>query len=120
MANVLEGEAPAISDDPQIQRGAYLARTLGHCGMCHSPRNILGVEQLAQEFAGAENVAPDISRSGLSVWTEEDFMGLLQLGMTANFDFVGGEMGVVIKHNTSQLTEEDQQAYTAFFLRDTE
>jgi len=119
MADVLEGEAPAVGDDPQEQRGAYLARALGHCGECHTPRNALGMMQLGQEFAGAEGVAPDISREGLSIWTEEDFMGLLQLGMTASFDFVGGEMGDVIKH-TSQLSEEDQQAYTAFFLRDTE
>lgn len=119
MADMLEGSTPAISADPQVQRGAYLARALGHCGECHTPRNALGIMQLAQEFTGAENIAPNISRAGLSLWTEEDFMGLLQLGMTANFDFVGGEMADVIKH-TSQLSEDDQAAYTAFFLRDTE
>jgi hypothetical protein len=77
--------------------------------------------QLGQEFAGAEGIAPDISRGpdGIGSWTEEDFMGLLQLGMTASFDFVGGEMAEVIEH-TSKLTPEDQDAYTAFFMRDIE
>jgi mono/diheme cytochrome c family protein len=121
MADMLEGQAPAVGDDPLEQRGAYLARALGHCGECHTPRNALGMMQLSQEFAGAEGIAPDISRGadGLGSWTEEDFMGLLQLGMTASFDFVGGEMAEVIEH-TSKLTPEDQDAYTAFFLRDIE
>ncbi len=120
MANFLEGTPPAISDDPQIQRGAYLARALGHCGECHTPRNAFGMTQLGSEFAGVDVTdfeAPEITPSALSSWSQEDFVGLLQLGMTANFDFVGGEMEEVIKH-TSQLTEEDQAAYAAFFTRD--
>ncbi|MES2624098.1 MAG: cytochrome c [Pseudomonadota bacterium] len=118
MAGFLEGTPPAItSDDPQIQRGAYLARALGHCGECHTPRNVFGMMQLGNEYAGADMIAPEITPSKLSSWSQEDFVGLLQLGMTANFDFVGGEMEDVVKH-TSQLTEEDQAAYAAFFTRD--
>ena len=120
MANFLEGTPPAISDDPQIQRGAYLARTQGHCGECHTPRNALGITELGNEFAGVEVEgfeAPAITPAALSSWSEEDFIGLLQLGMTANFDFVGGEMADVIEH-TKLLSEEDQAAYAAFFTRD--
>jgi mono/diheme cytochrome c family protein len=119
MAGVLEGQAPAISDDPQVQRGAYLARALGHCGECHTPRNALGMMQLSQEFAGVAEFSPAINSEALASWTEEDFIGLLQLGMTASFDFVGGEMADVVEH-TSHLTQEDQEAYTAFFLRKSE
>ncbi|HWL61543.1 MAG TPA: cytochrome c [Steroidobacteraceae bacterium] len=114
MANLLEGTPAAVAEKPQVQRGAYLARALGHCGECHTPRNSLGMLQQAQEFKGSD-IAPDISRQALSEWTEDDFLGLLQLGMTASFDYVGGEMSDVIKH-TSQLTEEDQKAYAAFFV----
>jgi mono/diheme cytochrome c family protein len=119
MANFLEGTPPAIPDDPQVQRGAYLARALGHCRECHTPRNSLGMMQHKQEFKGSEIVKADISPVGLASWTEDDFLGLLQLGMTASFDYVGGEMSDVIKH-TSLLTEEDQKAYAAFFLRKSE
>lgn len=119
MANFLEGTPAAVPDDPKIQRGAYLARGLGHCGECHTPRNSLGMVQQAREFKGSEIVGADISPEGLKDWTEDDFLGLLQLGMTASFDYVGGEMADVIKH-TSQLTEEDQRAYAAFFLRKSE
>jgi hypothetical protein len=84
--------------------------------MCHTPRNGLGITNLPQEFAGVESEAPAINPDALSSWTRYDFVGLLQLGMTASFDFVGGEMEDVVKHNTSMLTEEDQEAYAAFFI----
>ncbi len=116
LADFMEGEPPAIEDDPQIQRGAYLARALGHCGECHTPRNSLGMMVMAEEFAGSDIVTAAIDPEGLSSWTAYDFVGLLQLGMTASFDFVGGEMADVVEH-TSKLSEEDQEAYAAFFTR---
>jgi mono/diheme cytochrome c family protein len=119
MANFLEGTPTPVPADPQIQRGAYLARALGHCGECHTPRNGLGMMQHEQEFKGSEIVKADISPEGLASWTSDDFLGLLQIGMTASFDYVGGEMSDVVKH-TSLLNEEDQKAYTSFFIRKSE
>lgn len=117
MANLLEGEPEGVAgDNPQVQRGAYLARALGHCGECHTPRNGLGMAKLSREFQGSELVQTDISPEGLREWTEDEFLGLLQIGMTKELDFVGGEMADVVEH-TSTLTEEDQKAYAAFFLR---
>ena len=118
LADFMEGEAPNVSDDPQMQRGAYLARALSHCGECHTPRNELGMIMLSQEFAGSEIVSTSVDPEGLSSWTAFDFVGLLQLGMTASFDFVGGEMADVVEH-TSQLSETDQEALAVFFTRDT-
>ena len=117
-ADLLEGDYPELPDDPQIQRGAYLARNLGHCGECHTPRNSLGMMELGNEFAGSETVSAQIDPEGLSNWTQEDFVAFLELGMTASFDFVGGEMEEVIMDNTSQLTPEDREAMAAFFTRD--
>lgn len=116
LAPMLEGEEPALPDDPQVQRGAYLARALGHCGECHTPRNSLGMMQRAQEFAGAPNVAPQINAEGLRGWDAEGFVYFLQSGETPSFDYVGGEMADVIEH-TRHLSEEDLAAYAAFFLR---
>ena len=73
---------------------------------------------LPQEFTGSEIVSTPVDPEGLSSWTAFDFVGLLQLGMTASFDFVGGEMADVVEH-TSQLSETDQEALAAFFTRDT-
>jgi mono/diheme cytochrome c family protein len=119
LAPRMEGTPEPVGDDPQVQRGAYLARAMGHCGECHTPRNGLGMMQFAQEFAGVTDLSPPIDAEGLAGWGNEDFIGLLQLGMTASFDFVGGEMEDVVSH-TSKLTEEDHAAYAAFFLRNSD
>ena len=110
----------AEESDPKIVRGAYLARNLGHCGQCHTPRNALGIPDSSQEFAGAligEDEVEAIDAIALADWTEEDFTYFLFLGMKPDGEFVGGEMEKVVEHNTSKLTEEDQQALAAFFKR---
>lgn len=107
-------------DDPLVERGAYLARNLGHCGECHTPRNGLGIPDLNREFAGAEigeEVIEAIDAEALAEWTFNNFDLLLILGMKPEGEFVGGDMNEVIEHNTSQLTDEDRDALAAFFTR---
>jgi mono/diheme cytochrome c family protein len=116
MADFLEGTPPAVSNDPQMQRGAYLARTLGHCGECHTPRNVIGMMQRNHEFEGSTIVTKQIDVGTMSAWSSEDFVALLQLGLTKDFDVVSGEMAAVVEH-TKLLTPEDQAAYAAFFTR---
>lgn len=120
LADLSEVNFPAY-EDPQIQRGAYLARNLGHCGECHTPRNTLGITLYDQEFSGAPLVdgeADNITRDALAEWSKEDFAFFLFLGIKPDGEFVGGEMEPVIEHNTSPLTQEDRDALAAFFLRD--
>lgn len=38
---------------PQWNRGAYLVQGLGHCGECHTPRNLLGAMQNKYYLTGA-------------------------------------------------------------------
>ena len=45
--------SPQNNGKDTYARGAYLARNLGHCGECHTPRNALGIPKLGEEFAGA-------------------------------------------------------------------
>jgi mono/diheme cytochrome c family protein len=45
---------PASAHDETWNRGAYLAEGLGHCGACHTPRNLLGAEQRNRHFDGGE------------------------------------------------------------------
>lgn len=115
----ISGNPPLLTtEDPQILRGAYLARSLGHCGECHTPRNALGIPKLNLEFAGAtmgESHADEINSEGLASWSKEDFAFFLLLGMKPDGEFIGGEMESVIEHNTSMLTDEDRNALAAFF-----
>lgn len=110
--------------DPEIARGAYLARSLGHCGECHTPRNAIGIPDLDREFAGAallekglDKTVEAIDAEALQEWTAQDFVNLLSFGMKPDGEFVGGEMEKVIEHNTSKLKQDDQQSLAAFFKR---
>jgi mono/diheme cytochrome c family protein len=40
--------------DTEWNRGAYLAEGLGHCGACHTPRTVLGAEDVERHFDGGE------------------------------------------------------------------
>ena len=107
-------------DDAQLNRGAYLARNLGHCGECHTPRNGLGIPDYSREFAGAElgdEIIEPIDADSLKEWTANNFDIFLLLGLKPDGEFVGGDMNEVIEHNTSKLTNEDRDALAAFFTR---
>ena len=120
LADLAGAPAPVVSEDKDILRGAYLARNLGHCGECHTPRNALGIPILSQEFAGAtlgESHADAIDSAALANWSNDDFAFLLFLGMKPDGEYIGGEMESVIEHNTAMLTDEDRLALAAFFKR---
>ncbi|MDP3516595.1 MAG: cytochrome c [Pseudohongiella sp.] len=107
-------------NDPQLERGAYLARNLGHCGECHTPRNLMGISDHANEFAGGDmpdGHVPAINAAALSSWSEDDLALFLFLGLLPDGEYVGGKMEPVIEHNTGQLSDEDRQAMAAFFKR---
>ena len=118
MESMLNGSFP-ISEDPVVARGAYLARHMGHCGECHSPRNGLGIVDQSREFAGGVidgKKVGAIDAAALEKWTEDGFSLFLTLGLKPDGDFVGGKMEPVIEHNTGRLTAEDRAAMVAFFI----
>jgi mono/diheme cytochrome c family protein len=124
LADLTGGKEPELisgqEDSLLIERGAYLARNLGHCGECHTPRNGLGISQLTREFSGAqigEDKIEAIDRAALEDWDRSSFDLFLLLGMKPDSDFVGGDMSDVIEHNTSRLTDADRLALAAFFTR---
>ena len=64
-------------------RGAYLVEALGHCGDCHTPRNILFGLNNHRKFAGAiiqgwkaYNITPDHAW-GIGSWSDEQLQGYL-------------------------------------------
>lgn len=116
----LQPQPEAAFENDLIARGAHLARHLGHCGECHTPRNSLGIPDLSREFAGAEigdEVIEPIDAEALVDWTVNSFDLFLLLGMKPDEEFAGGDMNEVIEHNTSKLTEQDRDALAAFFTR---
>ncbi len=119
LANLYQPSAEAFADE-QVARGAYLARNLGHCGECHTPRNALGIPIGGREFAGSElggDTVEAIDAAALEEWTFDNFDLFLLIGLKPDGEFVGGDMNEVIEYNTSKLTEEDRDAMAAFFTR---
>jgi mono/diheme cytochrome c family protein len=104
------------------QRGAYLVRHLGHCGECHTPRNIFGALNVDNELAGspkgspaggAPNLTSDPDR-GIGRWSAADLEFFLEVGMKPDGDFAGGGMAAVVDENTALLSKENRAAITAF------
>jgi mono/diheme cytochrome c family protein len=104
-------------------RGAYLVNGPGHCGECHTPRNLLGVvdsgRPLAVNANGPEGDAvPNITphSSGIGGWSEDDIVSMLEVGLLPDGDFAGGAMTDVIEESTSKLSEDDRKAIASYLL----
>ena len=106
--------------DPLVRRGQALVEGAGHCGECHTPRNLLGGMDDSRWLAGAPSPegggkVPDITPGGKNTadWSESDIAYYLQSGFTPDFDSVGGAM-VPVQENMAKLPEEDWQAMAAY------
>jgi len=109
-------QAAAAATGP-LARGAYLVGALGHCGECHTPRNLLGGPKAGSFLAGAriaEGRVPNLTPTNLKKWSDGDLKEYLVSGMTADGDVAGEPMGEVITNTTSKLTGDDLSAMVAY------
>lgn len=102
-------------------RGAYLVNHLGHCGECHTPRDVFGGSRRNMFLAGAPDieggVAPNITpdpETGIGQWNESAIVDLLKTGMLPDGDFVGGAMTEVVNYATSLLDDADLKAIAVY------
>jgi mono/diheme cytochrome c family protein len=112
---------PVASQSPEWNRGRYLSEALGHCGECHTPRNMFGAVDGDRAYAGvragphgqnAPNITPH--EDGLKGWSIDDITTLLKDGMTPEYDWVGSGMAEVVRYSTSKLTDEDRRAIAVY------
>jgi mono/diheme cytochrome c family protein len=83
-------------------RGAYLVQGLGHCGDCHTPRDRLGGEKTAADFAGgmAEGwTAPALTAASPAPlpWNEAQLFRYLHQGWDAAHGAAAGPMAPVTR-----------------------
>jgi len=106
--------------DPKLARGRYLVEGPGHCGECHTPRNLIGGIDPGRWLAGGPapegkgripNITPDAT--GIGDWSEADIAYALESGFTPEFDSLGGAMAEVQK-NTAKLPAADREAIAAY------
>src|SRR6478672_1836653 len=101
---------PDTKASDELNRGAYLVEGPGHCGECHSPRNVFGGIIKERRFAGGldpegkgwiPNITPHAD--GLATWSGKDIIYLLETGLTPDSDAVGSTMADVVL-NTGRLS----------------
>lgn len=102
-------------------RGAYLVRGPGHCGECHSPRNLIGGIIESRAYSGASapdgdgripNITADPA-TGIGDWSEEELVDALATGFKPDFDTFGSTM-VAVQENMANLTSDDLNAIVVF------
>ncbi|GAB2792063.1 cytochrome c [Halomonas shantousis] len=113
---------PDPDKSAQWNRGAYLVEGLGHCGSCHTPKNVFGAADEDARYTGSELqqwFAPSLRGGfdeGLGDWSKENIVEYLKTG--ANGDHVAaGLMREVIEKSTQHMTDEDLTAI-ATYLKD--
>ncbi|WP_111429488.1 cytochrome c [Rhodobacteraceae bacterium DSL-40] len=116
-------DAPVIAidtSDPKLVRGRYLVEGPGHCGECHTSRDIAGGLDYGLWLAGAPNPdgrgrIPNITggEGGIGSWSESDIAYYLESGFTPDFDSVGGSM-VAVQENMAKLESWDRESIAAY------
>lgn len=108
------------SGGAELERGQYLVEGPGHCGECHTPRNLIGGFKGDAWLSGGPNpegegVIPNLTPGGKSIsgWSAADIAYYLESGFTPEFDSAGGSMASVVK-NMAQLESGDRQAIAAY------
>jgi mono/diheme cytochrome c family protein len=117
---VLESVVPArpalCTRSRTINRGAYLATALGHCGECHTPRNLgYGLEG-GREFAGdvlegwhADNITSD-KHFGVGAWSDAQLASFLSSAHAQGRGSAAGPMAEAVENSLQYLTSEDMRS----------
>ncbi len=99
-------------------RGAYLVEGLGHCGACHTPRNLAGGEERSRAYGGgvAEGwraAALDASNPAMRKWTSGTLYIYLRTGISPDHSAAGGPMGPVVE-SLSSTPDADVRAIATY------
>jgi mono/diheme cytochrome c family protein len=115
---------PDSKQSAEWNRGAYLVEGPGHCGECHTPRNLFQAMSSGKSLAGAElgnwqayNISSD-SQHGIGAWPEDAIVSYLSKGYAPGFGGAGGPMADAVEHSLRYLEPADLKAI-AVYLKST-
>jgi mono/diheme cytochrome c family protein len=113
---------PVADKSPEWNRGAYLTEGLGHCGLCHTPKNVLGGDKTGESMQGyalqgwfAPNIT-DNPRRGIGSWSVDEISTYLKTGHN-NTTAASGPMSETVNLSTSKMDDDDLKAI-AIYLKD--
>lgn len=99
-------------------RGAYLVEGPAHCGMCHSPLNMLGAEKRHYRYTGGfvqGFYAVDITSKGLANYSVQQVADVLLHGKTLSGQGqLSGPMLEAYKDSFQYLTDDDARAIATY------
>jgi mono/diheme cytochrome c family protein len=107
------------SKSAEWNRGAYLVAGAGHCGACHTPKNLAGAADKDVRFEGSQVqdwYAPALAgdlRTGLGPWSRDEIVAFLKTGRNAR-TLAYGPMAEVVADSTSKLSDTDLAAIAAY------
>ncbi|PWK45997.1 cytochrome c [Pseudomonas sp. OV226] len=113
---------PADGKSDGWKRGQYMVDVLGHCGECHTPRNVAGAMQKDKRLTGGllnGYQAPSLLANDLAArgWTHQDLSAFLKHGMSAQGTMFN-EMFPVFHNSTVGLNDQDLAAMATYLLGD--
>jgi mono/diheme cytochrome c family protein len=114
--------AGASAESP-VERGAYLVKTIGACGNCHTPRDAAGKPIVGRELAGGfefddpgighivpTNITPD-KETGIGKWSEAQIVTALRDGKRPDGTLIRPPMPIPVYR---QLSDGDAAAIAAY------
>jgi len=120
--NWLYFKTAAIQPQPgksaAFSRGEYLVNGPGHCGACHTPKNLFGADTAAALTGSALQgwFAPDITaapRRGIGGWHVSEVVTYLKTGHNSHA-MATGPMAEVIENSTALMRDADLAAIATY------
>jgi len=110
--------------DPQQSdpwnRGRYLVEGLGHCGECHTPRNIMQARKSSAAYAGAVaqrwhayNISSD-AKTGIGAWSDDALISYLSTGHAEGHGTASGPMAEIVQNSLQWLEPQDIRAMVTY------
>lgn len=110
---------PDPARSPGWNRGAYIVNGLGHCGECHTPKNVLFGDEKGKTFTGetidgwfSSNLT-GARRDGLGGWSGADVVEYLKTGRNRHA-VATGPMQEVVTGSTSLMHDDDLAAIAEY------
>jgi nicotinate dehydrogenase subunit B len=122
--NLLFNRGGPITPDParsaEWNRGRYLVDGLGHCGACHTPRNLMGAEKGSSSSYLSGGVAEGWDAPALTKlsaapipWSQDTLFAYLRTGSSPNHGVAAGPMAPVIDE-LKRLPDSDIRAMAVY------
>jgi mono/diheme cytochrome c family protein len=111
---------PDNTKSVEVNRGAYLATALGHCGECHTPRN-MGFAMKSRDYLSGANVqgwkaynTTSERAYGVGAWSDVQLTAYLSQGHAPGRSSASGPMAEVVENSLQYLTSSDISALVAY------